>query len=174
MRTTTKLIAAACLSLLPASACVRPDNAGQLRALAVAPTVDTQPYWRVRIPSDIELAPGLSRRLCDEFRLVEIHTADDLEAFCKQVGWHPTRQLPDLSAGMLVGVIADVGEPVSHRWPVAIDRVRLLDGAAWIRAKFNPGVYHPIRASSFCELVYIPNLTRVVMVEINRRTFLAQ
>lgn len=153
---------------------MHPSRESRLSDLALARPVAAQPVWKVRVPLDAQLGNRMQRRLCTEFALLEIYTEEDFNDFCNKIGLAPDQAHPDLETGALVGIIAAVGEQMGDRWPVAVETIRVHQGAGWIKARFRPGTYYPLSTAAYCDLVYVPGLKEVLAVEINRRTFLAQ
>lgn len=151
----------------PAPQTIRIDPA----ALATSPPIQPQTQWRVRIPLGEEPQVDHICTLCDEYALIEIRNPQTWKRFCKQTGLEcPT---PNFDAGTVVGLVAVVGEPVGDQWPTSISELRLQDdGAAWIRSRFQTGVYRPLLVDSYCNLIYHSGLKSVVLVEINRRAYL--
>lgn len=163
-----------CLALVAGTGCAGASAQVNVERLMHAKPVVPTHSWRLRVPNDVTLPRRLTRTLCDEFVLLEIHNYDDLSEFYDIIGLPAGTKRPDLNRGMLIGVIASVGESMSDDWPVSIEKIRLDGGDGWIRARFHPGAYYPINIAAYCHLAYIPGLERVMMVEINRRTFVAQ
>ncbi len=174
MHATTRMLRLVVLTVLATTGCVAPPSEVTVERLERARPVAAPWHCQVRVPSPDALTRNITRRLCDEFSLIEIHDQDEFESFCAEVGFRPRGDTVDLRDGMLVGVVASVGESMVPEWPVSIDMIRVHGGAGLIKARFHPGVYHPIDAPPYCYLAFIPGLQRVMMVEINRRTFLAQ
>lgn len=162
------------LCLVNAGGCMRPSREARLSDLALARPVPVQPIWKVRVPLDAQLGNRMQRGLCTEFSLLEIYNEVDFEEFCRKVGFRPDQVHPDFETGALIGIIAAVGEQMGDRWPIAVETIRLHQGAGWIKARFRAGTYFPLRTAAYCDLVYVSGLKEVLAVEINRRTFLAQ
>lgn len=129
---------------------------------------------RARLNPNASLPGHLIQNLSDEFDLVTIRSDSDWQGFQKIV--RPTSYPPvvDLRRGMILGVVARVGEPARSEWPIHIQAVRESCGAALIEINFTSGLYHPVQTSPFIELVYIPVTCQIHTVRINRRTFIIQ
>lgn len=163
------LIAMGCAGGPNGARVIRVDPA----SLATSPPIQPDAQWRVRIPLGTEPLADHVCRLCDQYELIEIRTPDKWQSFCQQTGLASGTPTPDFSRGMVVGLIASVGEPVDGSWPTAISEIRLQgNGAAWIRSRFRTGVYRPLLADPYCNLAYVKGLNRVILIEINRRAFL--
>jgi len=127
--------------------------------------------WRARLPAGHGLPARICQPLCPEFELIQIRTADDWSRFCAAATVEPGPP-PDLTAGMIVGLAGYVGEPVQGDWPLAVEYVRQAAGEGWLRVRFEPGLYHPLASPAYCTLAYVPDLRRVVFVEVGRRLFM--
>ena len=79
-------------------------------------------------------------------------------------------QCPDLSRGILVGLICWAGTPLDGHWPIRLDSVQVRDGAGLVRADFRGGTYLP-DGVAFLEIAYIPGLATVLVVNVNGATF---
>jgi hypothetical protein len=142
-------------------------------ALATSPPVQPDAEWRVRVPLGTEPLADHVCRLSDQYELIEIRSSAKWRSFCQMTGLADCDAAPDFSKGTVVGLIASVGEPVDGSWPTDISEIRLQrDGAAWIRTRFRTGVYRPLLSDAYCNLAYVKGLSRVILVEINRRAFL--
>jgi len=80
----------------------------------------------------------------------------------------------DLNRGLMVGLIARIGEPARAEWPIQFQAVRAISGAGLIDINFTPGLYHPVQAGAFLELIYIPSLNHIQNVRINRKVFIVK
>ncbi len=167
-----------CLAILLAGCAAQPgpQSAPQTiridpAALATSPSIQPETQWRVRIPLGQEPLVDHICTLCNEYALIEIRKPETWKRFCSQTGLDSP--MPDFTRGTVVGLVAVVGEPVGGQWPTSIRELRLQnDGAAWIRGKFQTGVYRPLLVDSYCNLIYHKGLKSVVLVEINRRAYL--
>ena len=128
------------LAVLPALGCAAGATDVTVEQLEHARPIAAERHWELRVPSGEALTNNITRRLCPEFSLLEIQTPDDLKAFCDEIGLRLPPESIDFRNGMLVGVVANVGESTGRKWPVAIDTIRLRDGAGLIKARFHPGV----------------------------------
>ncbi len=142
-------------------------------SLANSPPVFPDAQWRTRIPLGRRPQADHICTLCDNYQLVLIRTPAKWRAFCEQTGLDDTATRPDFSEGIIVGLVARVGEPVDQAWPTAISEIRLgPDGTGWLRSQFRTGLYRPLLVEPYCNLAYVKGLQRVILVEINRRAFL--
>lgn len=140
--------------------------------LANAEPVEPVFIGRGRLRDDHPLPDHLVQRLCDEFALITIARQTDFASVQSRA--RLPAELPaevNLADGLIVGILATVGESASGRWPISLQAVRSRDGEGWIEATFDSGVYHPIRTAGYLELAYVPRLRAVRFVRINQRTF---
>jgi len=142
-------------------------------SLASSPPIVPDAQWRARIPLGAKPQADHICKLCDQYELIEIRTPRRWLAFSEQTGLQPGGTTPDFSRGIVVGLVARVGEPADGAWPTSISEVRLQDdGGAWLRSRFRTGLYRPLLVDDYCNLVYIKGLKHVILVEVNRRAFL--
>jgi hypothetical protein len=129
--------------------------------------------WRARLAGRDEVPGEFRTVLCDEFELVVADSPGKWrrlrEALELEEG--PTTGYPDFRNGVVVGLIADVGEPAAADWPVALDAVRRDGTHAWIRYRFSGGLYYPVRTGPYFIAGFIPDIRDVRIVQINRRVF---
>ncbi len=148
---------------------IRVDPSSLAHATPVLPDAE----WQVRIPLGLEAASDHTCRLNDQYELIEIRTPAKWQAFCRQTGLDCEGPQPDFSQGLVVGLVASVGEPADGVWPTMIRELRLHEnGSAWLRGKFRTGLYRPVLVDPYCNLFYVKNLRKIVLVEINRRAYL--
>jgi hypothetical protein len=140
--------------------------------LAHAEPVKPLPIGRSRISYDRPLPDHVVHYLSDEFSLVTIKRRSDWLSLQRRARLPETLREVDLSRGMIVGLLANVGESANDRWPVVIDSVRTRDGHGWLEATFVPGLYYPLRTAGYLELVYVPGLRSIRRVQIDKRTFI--
>jgi hypothetical protein len=127
---------------------------------------------RTRVDVDQELPARVAQRLSDEFTLICIRETADWAELRRQLQLPPPPPGVDLSRGSIVGILAQVGEAAQPQWPILLQTVRTRSGLGWIDASFVPGVYYPIRTAGYLELVYVPDLQTIGMVQINNRSFM--
>ena len=77
-----------------------------------------------------------------------------------------------ISSGMVVGILAHVGEASGREWPVKITAVRTRSGVGWLEAAFTPGLYYPLKTAGYLEFAYVPGLRSVCMIRVGHRTFI--
>ncbi len=179
-RATVKLLLTTIISACIVMAGCASSKSGRLKTevplwqLATAEPTPIVWIGRARLSPKASLPGHLIQNLSDEFDLVTIHGDADWQNFQKIVC--PTSYPPvvDLRRGMILGVVARVGEPARSEWPIQFQAVRECCGAGLIEINFAPGLYHPVQTSSFVELVYIPVTCHIRTVRINRRTFIMQ
>lgn len=184
-RTNSRLPAVARLSLAILCASVgmggcashtvgRSNTEISLWQLAAAEPTPVVRVGRSRLSPNTPLPRHLIRNLSEEFDLVTIRTVADWRNFQQIVRLNSTPPDVDLTRGMIVGLVARVGEPARADWPIRFQAVREMSGTGLMEINFTPGLYHPVQTAAFLDLVYIPSLRHVQTVRINRRTFIMQ
>jgi hypothetical protein len=73
---------------------------------------------------------------------------------------------PDLSRGMLVGLVSPAGTSLDGQWPLAWDVVRLHGGAGLIQAEFVGGNYLA-DGVTYVETAFVPQLESVLVVTVD-------
>jgi len=126
---------------------------------------------RARVSFDRPLQSHLVQTLSPEFSLITIAQRDDWEEVRRRLQLQPTPPLFDLSSGLIVGILADVGEYAVDGWPIHLTEGRSVGGIGWIEASFTAGLYYPLKTASYVELAFIPGLRAVSVVQINHRMF---
>jgi hypothetical protein len=109
--------------------------------------------------------------LCDEFALILVTDAANWAAIRSRCRLTSTPEHLDLRRGAVVGLVANVGERPSDRWPIGLQVARVLGGEGWLEFTFEAGLYHPVRTAGYLDLAYVPGLKVVRMVDIGRRSF---
>ena len=127
---------------------------------------------RARLNPNTPLPGHLIQNLSDEFDLVTIRTDAEWRNLHQNICLNSPPPTFDLSRGMIVGLLARVGEPARAEWPIQFQVVREMAGVGLIEITFSPGLYHPVETAAFLDLIYIPSLRHVQTVRINRRTFI--
>lgn len=126
---------------------------------------------RARITADESLPDRLVQRLSDEFALVSIRSPRDWREIRDRFGFEPLTSDTELAHGMVVGLIANIGESAQNRWPIRVGGARLVDGAGWMDFEFHGGIYHPVRTAGYLVLAYVPGLRSIQAVRVGQRSF---
>lgn len=126
---------------------------------------------RTRVSYDRPLPAHLTQPLCDQYSLVTITRPADWHEVRRRLQLSPAAGV-DLSQGIIVGIVANVGEPAHGHWPIHLRAVRTRAGEGWIEAAFASGLYYPLQAAGYLELAYVPGLQSVRTVRINTKTFM--
>ncbi len=124
-----------------------------------------------RVSYDRPLPSGLTQKLSDEFTLVSVNRAADWEELQRAYFLNATKTTPDFSNGMVVGILANVGEFSVPEWPIRINSVRTRSRLGWVDATFAPGMYYPVQTAGYLQLAYVPGVRTICMVRINQATF---
>jgi hypothetical protein len=139
--------------------------------LAQAEPVVPLVVGRSRIDSVDSLPGHLTQRLCPEFTLVVVARRSDWRAVRDRFGFEQLPPEADLSKGVILGLVAEVGEAADGGWPIALERVRTVEGQGSVEAGFMGGIYYPVRTAGYLELAYVPGLRRVRTIRVGHRSF---
>ena len=139
--------------------------------LANARPVEPVPLGRARVSFDRPLPAKLVQELSPEFSLVTIRTSRDWEEVRRRLELPPAPASVDFSQGIVIGIVANVGESVTGTWPIPIRQIRCREGQGCVEATFTPGLYHPLLCPSYIELTYAPAVRMVTRVHISHRKF---
>lgn len=124
-----------------------------IRRAIVSPAADLEPCF-------CPLGPRLG--------LIQVRTEDDWEKWrtaAPEIG-----SCPDLSQGMVVGLLSHAGMPVNGRWPIHLDAIRVYRGAGFATGEFEGGTYLP-DGTMYLEVAQFSDLRSVLMVEIDGTRF---
>jgi hypothetical protein len=113
-------------------------------------------------------------RLCDEYDLLEVRSESEWETFSRAAALDPGSLHLDFDRGRVVGVVAYVGEPIAHIWPVEIESLACRGRSTWVEARLGPSLYHTISAPGYCTFTYVKRPYPVRLVRVGHRTFYLQ
>lgn len=115
--------------------------------------------------ADPDRVRDLMTHLGSRMALIQVHAReqwDRLSAACGGLG-----VCPDLSRGDVFAVASLIGTPTDgDEWPVALEEVRAVRGAALLTASFAGGSYLPDGATYVC-IAHVPDVRSVLIVEVN-------
>ena len=140
--------------------------------LAYAEPIKPRLLGRARVSYDRPLPEHLTQPLCEEFSLVIITQPADWADMRRRLQLDRAPLDLDLSQGVIVGILANVGECPRDTWPIHLQAVRTCSGEGWVEARFSAGFYYPLVTAGYLELAYVPGLRTVRMVRIANRTFM--
>jgi hypothetical protein len=126
---------------------------------------------RVRVSFDRPLTANLVQELSPEYSLVSIRNVSEWAEVRRHLKLPAPRTPPNFQTGMVVGIMAWVGERADDAWPIRIDSVRTVSGVGWMKVSFLPGLYYPLRTAGYLELLYVDGLRGVSTIHINSRLF---
>jgi len=127
---------------------------------------------RARVSFDRPLPAHLTQELSGEFSLVTIRDRSDWSDIRRRLSLPSSPPGVDLDQGMIVGILAKVGENAEGRWPIRLRSIRRHGQDGSIEATFTPGLYYPILTAGYIEFAFAPGLRTLSMVRINQRTFI--
>jgi hypothetical protein len=139
--------------------------------LAEAQPARTITLARIRIPLDHPIPTELMQPLCEEYALLMIESPRAWGRLAEDLELPDLPPEADLHKGMIVGLLADVGEASDATWPITIEEARVQEGLGWLIADFHRGIYYPLKTASYLELAYVPGMRRVRRIDINNRRF---
>ncbi len=139
--------------------------------LADAKPINTRSLVRMRVDPDRTIPEEMLQPLCDEYALVLVRNRQQWESLAQALDVPPFRSRANFQNGMIVGILARVGESAETQWPAVLQEARIRDGLGWLIVYFHKGVYYPVHTAGYLELVYIPRLERIRRVDINTRRF---
>lgn len=116
------------------------------------------------IAADSDRLRRLWKPLGTRVGLVQIRTPQqwrEFQAVAPEAG-----RCPDLSSGAVVAIVNCSGTPLSGEWPIELASVRVHNGAGFVSAEFRGGTYLP-DGTAYVEMVQVPGLAEVLMVDVN-------
>lgn len=127
--------------------------------------------WRFRLAGDAPQGGPCVQPLCEEFDLLTIRTAEQWREFRRRLELRRVGADPDFRRGMLVGIAARLGEPISGEWPIQLLYLRRKGGLGSLAAEVRPGLYRPTASPPYCQLAYFSDVKQVAIVQVNNRMF---
>lgn len=122
----------------------------------------------VREPDALQsLVHPLGRRL----GLLEVTSAEQWRELAQAVPGIGSS--PDLTHGIVVGLVSVSGTPVDGGPPFRLQAIRVHDGAGLVQAQFNSGTYLP-DGSAYLEMTYVNGLRSVLVVNVNGVDYVAE
>jgi hypothetical protein len=126
---------------------------------------------RLRVPLEHQIPKSFIQPLCPEYALVIIESDAEWKRLRERIDLIDAMPEVDLRRGMIVGLMADVGEASEPVWPISFEEARVQDGLGWLTALFHRGIYYPVKTAPYLEIAYVPRMRRVRRVDINNRSF---
>ena len=156
-------------ALAASSACSlnRGANVVTPRTLEEAPPARPKIVRRAIVSPTAELE-SCYRPLGPRLGLIQIRSEsewENLRAAAPELG-----PCPDLSQGMVVGLVSHAGQPLSGRWPIHLDGIRIYRGAGFATGAFEGGTYLP-DDTTYIEIAQYSELRGVLMVDIDGTRF---
>ena len=90
---------------------------------------------------------------------------------CETLNLRDVDESLDFSRGIVVGLAATLGDPLSHRWPLRIDHLRRSGTQGSMALHVAEGLYNPTCGSPYCVLTYARGIERLALVRVNHRIF---
>ena len=164
-------MAAASLAFASAVGCQTPTGLGTAEPGPSVETLYPEPAWNFRLTSADALPPGAIIPLCEQYQALEIRDLRTWHRMCRILNLRDLDESPDFSRGIVVGLTATLGDPVSHRWPLRIDYLKRSGNLASMALCVAEGLYNPTCSSPYCVLTYAPGIRRLAIVRVNHRIF---
>lgn len=164
-RTVAPILAAwSCLSACALKPTVQTIS---VRTLEEAPALRPKMIRRAIISAENRLTFS-SCPLGARLGLIQVWTPEQweqLRAAAPEIG-----ACPDLSDGMVVGLLSYAGLPVNGTWPIRLQGMRVHRGAGFAIGEFEGGTYLP-DGTTYLEIAQFSDLRNVLMVEIDGTRF---
>lgn len=127
--------------------------------------------WFARVMEPQTLPARCIHPLSDRFAFVMITEDRQWTELLEATNLDRATSRPRFNQGMVVGLLARVGEPARVRWPVFIDAVRQRGPVVFIIAEFAQGFYRPLDMPAYLHLVFVPGATDVLGVKLNHMLY---
>ncbi len=131
----------------------------------------SETQWFARVIEPQRLPARCVHSLSDRFSFMLI--ADDRQwtELLEATNLERAAPRPQFHQGLVVGLLARVGEPARVRWPVFIEAVRQRGPVAFVIAEFAQGFYRPLDMPAYLHLVFVPGATDVLGVKLNHMLY---
>lgn len=136
-------------------------------------TVSVAQRFRMRSPPGYRWSEGLATRLSPHLLVIMVRSDADWAAIWGMWGWTAPAS-PDWSAGMIVGVCFEPGEPVARsEWPIQLVRVVRVEPSGLARIELQQTIndFYPLVACGYLELAYVPGVSGVSQVIVDDQSF---
>ena len=104
--------------------------------------------WFARVIQPPELPRQCIHRLSEKFDFVLVDTQEDWSGICRATNLDPALPPPDFSDGLVLGLLAGVGQARQGDWPAIIRSVRRRGTVAFLVAEFNQGFLSALESSA--------------------------
>lgn len=148
-------------SARPAARNLRLDD---IQAAPPVPILHRQRMWVTDLRSLVAAYPTLGKRA------VLLYARTPAE-------WSNLRRLlpdvalrPDFDRGAIIGIVSMCGSTITGEWPVAIESVRVLQGAGLLRVELPGGTFLPDGAGA-AELAFVECLRTALVVDVNAERY---
>ncbi|HWL94126.1 MAG TPA: hypothetical protein VNT79_11385 [Phycisphaerae bacterium] len=131
----------------------------------------TNQQWFARLVNPGAMPAGTVFPLTDRFDFVLVSRQQQWPGLLKATSLTANEASPDLSAGVVVGLIARVGESRHDRWPVMVQSVRQRGGVAFLYGVFREGFYRPLSVPAYMHLVYVRDVDTFLGLKLNQMMY---
>ena len=151
--------------LLQISACTlsAPTRTISLSDLESAPLVPVERLGRT-IVADVDATEAMYTSLAPRLGIYRVLTPEQWRAF--QGAARISAPVISSGRGTIIGIVSRAGRPLAGGWPIRVEQVRVVDGAALVTARFASGSYLP-DGLSYVDTVYVDEPIVVLALEIN-------
>jgi hypothetical protein len=151
--------------------CQAPTGSGRCEPGPSVETLYPELTWNFRLTSADALPPGAAVPLSEQYQALEIRDLRTWRHMCQALNLRDVDESPDFSRGIVVGLTATLGDPVSHRWPLRIDHIKRSGTLGSMALRVAEGLYNPTCGSPYCVVTYAPGIKRMAIFRVNHRVF---
>ncbi len=163
------LLAAAILATAATTSCAAWQRTRLIHARQLESATPLKPAdIRRAVVRDPAALASICRPLNARLALLQVRNEDDWKAAARAAP--ELGPCPDLDHGIVVGLVHTAGLPLDGHWPLSIDEVRLVDGAAMVEATFEGGTFLA-DTTAFVEAAHVPGLRAVLIVDVDGTRF---
>ncbi len=127
--------------------------------------------WFMRVLDTAALPADAIFPLSDRFDFVIIRHPRQWTQLLKAVDLSTEAPIPDFNNGVLVGLIARIGQTRSDRWPILVRSVRQRGRVAFLNAEFREGFYRPLSVPPYLHLVHVRGVDTFLGVKLNQMMY---
>ncbi len=124
--------------------------------------------WFARLVAPGKLPTGCVFQLSDRFDFVVISRPEQWAQFLRAASLTDRPTTPDFNDGVVVGLIAHVGQMRDDRWPILVSTVRQRGRIAFVNGEFHEGFYRPLAVPPYAHLVHVRGVDRFLGVKLNQ------
>lgn len=127
--------------------------------------------WFARLVDPKGMPVGCTFPLSDRFDFVVMSQSQQWAQFLRASEIVEGEVAPDFADGVVIGLIAHVGQLRSDRWPILVSSVRQRGRVAFIYSEFFEGFYRPLSVPPYVHLVFVPGVDSFLGIKLNQLLF---